>query len=229
MLGTAILAKSMVIGELSESGQIGKTEPGEVLTFDGNVDGKEQDGEHIKISDKVYDLKKATKAVLRMDGEELTFGADELSYAEEKVGEYFISGLSITIDGETVALAYCRQDGTYVICYDDENCVTRIEFAETIHPIAPKFIPGAVLPVVEIADYNAITEAERATLDNVATNDTPLVLKFVLDGINITCTLAKITAEGVVGYSARVLLFQAAYDVAIVNEGGWTMSVNSAE
>jgi hypothetical protein len=35
---------------------------------------------------------------------------------------------------------------------------------ETIHPIDPKFIPGAVLPVVEIADVSAITAEESAKL-----------------------------------------------------------------
>lgn len=55
--------------------------------------------------------------------------------------------------------------------------------AETIHPIDPKFLPGAVLPVVELStvpstEGSPLTEAETAAIVEMAQNSTPIVLKF---------------------------------------------------
>lgn len=53
-------------------------------------------------------------------------------------------------------------------------------FDEKVHPIDPKYIPGAVLPVVEIADIDNITGAENEKLR--ACMGLPCIIKFGGDG-----------------------------------------------
>lgn len=54
---------------------------------------------------------------------------------------------------------------------------------ETIHPIDPKYLPGAVLPVVEISNIENLTEEEQATLTAYADQRTPILVKLFDGGV----------------------------------------------
>lgn len=96
---------------------------------------------------------------------------------------------------------------------------------ETIHPIDPKYLPGVCLPVVEIADYTELTEAECAALDKVASKNSPLVVKFNFDGIDICCALSRMNADGITVFSGAQLLLEVTWKIVLNNEGGWTMTI----
>lgn len=96
---------------------------------------------------------------------------------------------------------------------------------ETIHPIDPKYLPGVCLPVVEIADYTALTEAECAALDKAESNNAPIVVKFNFNGIDICCALARMNAEGITIFSGVQLLLETTWKIVLNNEGGWTMTI----
>lgn len=80
-------------------------------------------------------------------------------------------------------------DGTYVLATDYEIYVSRIDgyVAETIHPIDRKFIPGAVLPVVELStvpvsgSQTKLTAEESAQMEEVLAMGVPFVGKLNVD------------------------------------------------
>lgn len=157
MLGTAILAKSMVIGELSESGQVGYVESGKVFTYDGKGEELfEYKGLHYaKVANEFFDLNNLIKATITFDdGSQAEITKDSItveSYestsgvlqeATAKFGD--MSAIGVVADG-------LAEPGAILVFHESGGYISRIEFAETIHPINPKFIPGAVLPVVELS------------------------------------------------------------------------------
>lgn len=89
---------------------------------------------------------------------------------------------------ETANEAYCGEygDGVIYLGFVDGSAPATITFAiwqetELIHPIDPKYIPGAVLPVVEMttvptAGGTPLTEAEAAAID--ALNGKPCIVVF---------------------------------------------------
>lgn len=126
--------------DLYESGGIGYTEPGKVYAFDGDASGKVVGGNLVKISDDAPDLKKTTKIVF-YNGTETEVSPDIYTFIDEGMQGFtdphnpdviFIASIPVG-DDEFPA-------GLYVYC-DDELYVSRIEFAETIHPIDPKYLP----------------------------------------------------------------------------------------
>lgn len=108
--------------------------------------------------------------------------------------------------------------------FPDHSHIT-ISTPETIHPIDPKYLPGVCLPVVEIADYTALTDAECAALDKAESNNAPIVVKFNFGGIDICCALSRMDAEGITIFSGTQLLLEATWKIVLSNEGGWTMTI----
>ena len=109
----------------------------------------------------------------------------------------------------------CRKDGTaWEACDANGGNTFVVREAPVIHPIEPKFIPGAVLPVVEFttvipeySDYwTGFTEEENARLTELAQAQTPFVAKAThYDGrISINLMSLAIYVDGTMIYSGAV-------------------------
>lgn len=175
-----------------------------VLTYNGVINDKyycNYSGEAyrmVKISDDVIDLKNIDNISVSFtqSGVNRTenINVAELAYKEDTPGNG-----SICDDNYTYVLAVSTPNdrfsevGTYVmqVAFDDVLVfVNKIVLPDTTHPIDQKFLPetvitkdnlssnlpGICLPLVEIADLTAITEAEAAALDAVVANMRPFCL-----------------------------------------------------
>lgn len=178
---------------LSASGRVGRVEAPRVYTFNGNATDEEMAKQAVKISDDTPFLSNVAKVLMT---------ARETGEAEELPRE-----LMTIYDNETKSVAYVNgnaflavyrqsnniEHGLYAFC-GEGGYVSRVEFPETIHPIDPKFIPGAVLPVVELstvatAEGAALTAEESARMDEVAAMGVPIVVSTVVDGIDTKAIL----------------------------------------
>lgn len=204
MLGTAILAKSMVIDELSESGQVGHVEPGKVYTYDGNL----ENAEGMTIVDEIifaqiatgeFDLNKVARAELVYYGQSVALTSADMQVTTDADGT---QKLIATVAGITLPGIVCKDDKLFVFSMGEHHVKT-VEFAETIHPIKPKFIPGAVLPVVELSTAvgEALTEAENAKLNEVAATGLPCVICFTIEGMPMSAVFSFTDMSGLPMYS----------------------------
>lgn len=147
----ALWNKVSTLTEAQAAGGSGRVEPGRVIVDDGSLDGKEvhpaMDGAFYKVTDEVLDLSKVKFVTGTVDGMEMTttyFATDNTMTANYlypimngEVHDMFIVVVE-TADreadsGEPVSA------GTYIL---NTGAPWRIEFAETIHTIDPKFLPG---------------------------------------------------------------------------------------
>lgn len=107
--------------------------------------------------------------------------------------------------GNNVAQLIGVSAGTYVWreAINDKVCwagdITGY-FTETIHPIDPKFIPGAVLPVVELTTEPTekgapLTEAESAMMDEAAAKGMPAVIKYPMGDAMSACIFIYAATE----------------------------------
>ena len=87
-----------------------------------------------------------------------------LEYMGDDTGEPF---LIMFLAANNSNLFTVKAPGTHTVAIYTQT--------ETITPIDPKYLPGVCLPVVEIADFTALTEAEQAKL--TACIGMPIVLK----------------------------------------------------
>jgi|GEM_PF-6802780 len=152
----------------------GYTKPGAVITFDGDTTGKIFANNMVKISDEKYDIRRITKLievdVLSIDGN--TTGSE--MYERDVDGYRFVQdGDSMMLfDDDTgrMLVGYLAPgnttfgnipSGLYVFCGETKpalepgqvrivSFVSQIEFAETIVPIDPKYLPGVT---IDLADY----------------------------------------------------------------------------
>lgn len=122
--------------------------------------------------------------------------------------------------------------GMYVGCARPsgirEGATYTLEFPETIHPIDPKYIPGAVLPVVEIATdiggtLTELNDFESARLDEVSALVSPInVVLSPAEGaiVSAPCFLLK-SEEGILFKS------MISHDVSVnlVKQGGKWMGL----
>lgn len=134
----------------SKGGYTKETAP---IAFNGDTNGKETfvDASEglslVKISNKVYDFSSVTKVVVHVRetaeegeypiGEIVTFGG--VSLIAGAAGE----GIAFSTDGTVESMSFLSP-GTWVSS-SDTGYVTRIEFAETIVPIDPKYLPNKVV------------------------------------------------------------------------------------
>lgn len=125
---------------------------GKVYTFNGDTSGKFAANNIVNISEDVPDLKNVTKIVLaNSNGATAELLLSNLVYMEQE-GMVGILDPNDQSRMYVVSLYSCADGGPaglYVRCADD-GYVSRIEFAETIHPIDPKYLGGVCLPVVEL-------------------------------------------------------------------------------
>lgn len=89
---------------------------------------------------------------------------------------------------------------------------------ETVHPIDPKYLGGAVLPVVELStiattDGVALTAEESTQIDDAFANGTPVAIKGSIDLqgyiIGFSAVFSSMLYEGVVaGATAQLDLYR---------------------
>lgn len=135
-------------------GGAGYTEPGKVITWDGDTTGLAAlpYGEAIgyKVSDDVVDLSNVTKVVFE-DGAEVP----PIALRVENDGIVQILGnwddptrypYVAVVPQDIEVEGYAVSKGTYFVEY-----IRSIEFAETVHTIDPKFLPGP--KVIDLTKY----------------------------------------------------------------------------
>jgi hypothetical protein len=192
---------SMILSRNQSGEPLASTEPGAVYTFDGNAEGKEfnENGSQVKIADVSPDLNKLVKVVGLMGGQQL-----EIPKADFEV-RTFSDGVQAAIYQET-AMVSVNDGALWVFCNPDAEgyFVSRIEFAETIRPIDPKYIPGAVLPVVELTtelsaanvDGTVLTADETAKVAEVLSENDYAIVKFIAFGLPLLAVCMKTEIEG---------------------------------
>lgn len=181
MLGTAILAKSMVMDKLTESGGVGHTEVAKkVILPKTSVTAVIEDPENpvafTEINTKNYETlfqlwqNKNTAVTVMYDGNpyacdiiamDSALCIGNLKYFDgEDTGEPFIYVATL----ENPDTVVCETAGEHTIAIYQET--------ETIHPIDPKYIPwnsapggggGGGLPVVELSEETISTWMENGT------------------------------------------------------------------
>ena len=165
VIQTAALAASMIEDNLTKSGKIGRTEQN-VFRFDGNTEGKASLGDLVLVSAKTPDLLTFVRATGVMGGVNVEITADSLTF-ETSEGEStsnfaFFNDIPIfaTVVGSDVEQL---PNGLYLFS-NDEGYISYIEFAETIHPIDQKYLPGVCLPVtLNLSDYGiSLAEVMRS-------------------------------------------------------------------
>lgn len=164
MLGTAILAKSMVIAELSESGQVGYVEPGKVFTYDGNESAEFIDLNGLRLvhlSDGVFDLSKIKriKCEFASVGQEFEFVEGDftlIDYNEFKA-------VQVSLGNQSAPAVFAHPaGGLYGYAQPGFGYLSYVEFAETVHPIDQKYIP----PVDSLTMNGADGKRYKLTVNN---------------------------------------------------------------
>lgn len=157
-----------------------------VFTFDGNTDGKLVVNNMVRVSTKKIDATTAVSVTGMAGGVEKTIVKENMTIED---GVLSFQGLCFVLcsNGEDEEYPV----GVYVLA-TEEMYVSRVEFAETIHTIDPKFIPGVVLPVVEIAteiptngELAMLTAEETAAIQAVIDLEMPAVIRFSCGGRNV--------------------------------------------
>ena len=189
------LAAAKAREELEKSGAVGRIDPAvfvATLPVANNTDGSLPyinlvAGERYNVHMRIDSLGEGegtltAKAIEMADetavciGDMTLFGADG-----ESTGEEFL----------IMAVTGPAGSGTFVVLSDtlaaagSGGGTFTIEKAETIHPIDPKFIPGAVLPVVELSHAESLTAEEQAQLTYHAERAEPIIVKVVVDGLTV--------------------------------------------
>lgn len=182
------------------------------LTFDGNIAGKELDTSMeitmVRISDEVSDLNTVKKiVVMAHDGERMVAHEITEGFTVDDIGD----GVYILFENGTPWVAISH-NGTYVAYIGEETIVelyvSRVEFAETIHPIDPKYLPGAVLPVVEITSdlgwtdtqtKTALNDADNATLTSTAQTSRNCICAVPVMGMKLFMNLQLVDRGGADG------------------------------
>ena len=134
-----------------------KKEPGAVLTWDGDTSNAIDIGGQlmVKVHNKYMDLHGIASITIK--GKETTVEHTEMPDLSSLIDEDGIQSISMNDIGAailSVSVAGAEMlgigEGVYIGFVSNAIFISKITFAETIHPIDPKFIPG----VVEI-DLNA--------------------------------------------------------------------------
>lgn len=223
MLGTAILAKSMVIGDLSESGQISKVEPLTAsfpIPKDGNITADVTImGIGFKWCSSITPTKEqflSGKYTWSRDGQSISSDFRNFSVTAEATGAYLVQSgddyfiVSTVTENEIGTLP---KTGLYysttVANEGNLGGQVTLDFGATIHPIDPKYLPGVCLPVVEItsAEYPTdstlvtLSETENMAFDKAALEGIPCVVKLTFNGMSyaICCWYLNGSYAGFVG------------------------------
>lgn len=233
------------INAMQKNGGMGRTEK-TVLTYDGNDYGKDfvlmNSGFFVRIAD-VIDPTTIKEVTGVSDGTEMTISADTLN-VEKSIhdngsviyGVYYDEILFIVILSESIGEGMSA--GTYVLSMPNKQMyVSRIE-CETIHPIDPKFIPGAVLPVVELETVLkedgtgvALSESDCSVMNEVSATGMPFVLKCLTDDDGFLCGVMSAYGPAELGAGMMYRFASCAGNVDMENSNGagaWYAALTSA-
>lgn len=121
-------------------------------------------------------------------------GVEQEYVCKEEEGAIYLGDPSFMLSfldstGDIFGLVVDAHPYAYIASMDGKaHTISVYQKKETIHTIDPKFIPGAVLPVVElsttITDGAVFTEEESAQL--AAVMGMPCIIKASLDGVDTT-------------------------------------------
>lgn len=190
---------SMILSKNNGGGEpLAKTERIKIVTYDGNSEGKETvPGKYVGWGGNEIFVKVADRALTKSEIDEisLVMRGEKTSYSE-LIFEDFLGALLVNIGKFTFVVCITAEavekigvpQGTYVLG-NPEAYVSEI-VSVTIHTIDPKYIPGAVLPVVEISTVISeennfvamLSEEESAALE--ALSFSPCIIKFSVDSPN---------------------------------------------
>ena len=129
-------------------------EPAKVYTFDGKItDEDETNGNLANINGAPYwkfgvgsfDLNNIVKAEFCAQG--TTVELVEFIVTTDENG---VQTAVANIDGMELPAVVAFDGCLYGFCEGNAAYIAKISFAETIHPIDPKYLPGVCLPVVDI-------------------------------------------------------------------------------
>lgn len=176
----------------TDSQRLGYTEPN-VLTFDGNPDNIVNEY-MVKISDNVYDLNSIVSITFQMGDKTNKFDKSVIIHNDElSVGTEEYPAMVASF-GDVVANILGIEPGTYFFYSVDPESnekyyVSRVEFAETVHQIDPKFIPGVTLSevtITEIQEFNSeenypLSAETSAVLDALLAKKKPIIVTIKLE------------------------------------------------
>lgn len=92
---------------------------------------------YAKISNDSVDFEKISRITMKEEGMEIEFPLEQLTVMPNAI----LLGNVLLAKSDDYELDGFGP-GTWVMYADADNCVSRMEFPETIHPIDPKFIPA---------------------------------------------------------------------------------------
>ena len=198
----AIMGKNMAISELQESGSVGYTKKGVILS------GELTDGAY---QDSTTKLEAGKEYTLKLDSG--TYTATAISISTDGDGEFILFGnralFGDDVDtGESYVVGYSAEEPLFIVADANNGKNFSLE-GETIHPINKKYLPdmGGGLPhitlnateivvgeTVEIADddNNVLTELVNDMIANGVT--LPLILTFS-SGNKMTLVCAALESE----------------------------------
>lgn len=226
------------INRLKASGGVGYSDGGGSLKFNDDFDSTVYLEAFRRVTDKTYKVDAIKSITLRDTEEESTIApqgfidlkGDGSIYVESSEA-IFIVYKQAEMEGGTVLPV-----GTYFTHIESAE-VLSIEFTETIHPVDPKYIPGAVLPVVELSTIPNSDGADLSAEEASAVNDcfakrTPFIGKFYagegMGEFSVTFNLSHV--EGIITmYSAitvteGLIPFMVVYDL---EKEAWVFAVGS--
>lgn len=151
------------IRKIKRGGGAGYTEPGKVVTWDGNMDTATiVDDEVVLVSSEVYDLNAVTRIVLSNDdGEQLEFTPDDSDRWTIQKGD----GMQVICIDEIPFVG--AMDGIGVVATPPRASVfvSRIEFAETVHTIDPKFLPEISVDTESLASKEYVDQVITGAME----------------------------------------------------------------
>lgn len=135
----------------------GYTKPGKVYTYDGGEDGEFVDFyglKYVLLSKDVPDLHSIVKATsITGTTQQVEFAKGDFTF-KENYGAEGINAVLVTVSGVTAPVVLAVEGiGFYGFATPGVDYLSYVEFAETIVPIDPKFLPGPV--VLDLTKYDA--------------------------------------------------------------------------
>lgn len=171
--------------QYTDSQRLGHTEEHKI-TWQGTVESYQNRVIYEEFGLKISDLTPAREA---LDGAKITFfspGLDVESMTLSFPAENVVNETGVSLyydDGGDIIVVLEMADGSaepgvywqsYAVIQTWLGSYIIVEY-QTIHTIDPKYLPGVCLPVVEIADFNAITETESSAISAAAEKKMPCV------------------------------------------------------
>jgi hypothetical protein len=142
------------VEELKREGGAGYTDPGLVLTWDGDLSGaiNNEESLFVKVYDKCMDLTKVSSLsivspVFPEQGEAVAGPEYFTAFKVEEEDAYFLNTRIESLGDLQLGVASIPEgyegfsEGVYILYVESLLRISKITFAETVHPIDPKFLP----------------------------------------------------------------------------------------